>query len=100
MKRIAEYISGYDLIKFQEDHKTIDAVVRNFEIIGEAAKNIPSSLKNKCPEVPCQEMYYLRNKVSHEYFGVDSDVIWDVAANFLPENKIQIDKIIATEINI
>lgn len=42
-------------------------------------------------------MYYLRNKVSHEYFGVDYEIIWDVAKNYLPENKIQIDKIIDKE---
>ena len=60
---------------FERDTKTIDAVIRNFEIIGEAAKNIPSEIKEKHTEVPWAEMYLLRNKVSHEYFGIDYEII-------------------------
>lgn len=97
MGRIAEYISGYDFDHFKRDYKTVDAVIRNFEIIGEASKNLDEKIKVKYPNVPWQEMYYLRNKVSHEYFGVDYEIIWDVAINYLPENKIQIDHIISEE---
>ena len=97
MKRIAEYIEGYDLSKFKMDYKTVDAVIRNFEIIGEASKNIPTKLRKKYPDIPWQEMYYLRNKVTHEYFGIDYEIIWDIATNYLPENKIEIDKIIDKE---
>lgn len=97
MTRIAEYIEGYNFDQFKEDHKTVDAVIRNFEIIGEASKKLDKKIKEKYPEVPWTEMYYLRNKVSHEYFGVDFEIIWDVAKNYLPENKIQIDKIINKE---
>ena len=71
MNRIAEYLAGYDFAMFKCDYKTVDAVIRNFEIIGEAAKNSPIELKEKHPEIPWEEMYYLRNKASHEYFGVD-----------------------------
>lgn len=99
MSRIAEYLEGCDFIKFKQDHKTVDAVIRNFEVIGEAAKNIPVEIKEKYPDIPWQEMYYLRNKISHEYFGVDYEIIWDVATNYLPENKQQIDKIIGQENN-
>lgn len=94
MSKIAEYIDGLDFISFKQDYKTVDAVIRNFEIIGEAAKNIPGNLKEEYPNVPWREMYYLRNKVSHEYFGIDYEIIWDVALNYLPENKLQIDEII------
>lgn len=97
MNRIAEYIEGYTFIDFKKDYKTIDAVIRNFEIIGEAAKNLPSELKDKYPNVPWSEMYLLRNKVSHEYFGVDYEIIWDVASNYLPENKSQIIHILNSE---
>ena len=97
MRRIAEYIKGYDFIKFKKDHKTVDAVVRNFEIIGEASKRLSDKIKAKYPEVPWQEMYYLRNRISHEYFGVDYEVIWDIAKNYLQDNKIQIDLIIEKE---
>jgi uncharacterized protein with HEPN domain len=94
MTRIAEYIDGYSFEEFINDYKTIDAVVRNFEIIGEAVKNLDIEIKDKYPEIPWNEMYYLRNKVSHEYFGIDYEIIWDIAKNYLPENKTQIDKIV------
>jgi uncharacterized protein with HEPN domain len=97
MSRIAEYISGYDFEHFKKDYKTIDAVVRNFEIIGEASKKLDESIKKKYTTIPWEEMYYFRNRISHEYFGVDYEIIWDIATNYLPENKIQIDLIIEKE---
>ena len=97
MKRIAEYIEGLSFVRFKKDYKTVDAVIRNFEIIGEAAKNIPVEIKDKYPEVPWAEMYLLRNKVSHEYFGIDYEIIWDVALNYLPENQKQIEYILTLE---
>jgi uncharacterized protein with HEPN domain len=94
MSRIAEYIEGYDFDRFRKDYKTVDAVIRNFEVIGEAAKNLPDSLKEQNPDVPWDEMYLLRNRVSHEYFGIDYEIIWDVCLNHLPENKMQIQSIL------
>jgi len=94
MSRISEYIKGYDFEHFKRDYKTVDAVIRNFEIIGEASKNVDDKIKEKYPDLPWKEMYYLRNRVSHEYFGVDYEIIWDIAVNHLPENKVQIDQII------
>lgn len=97
MSRISEYISEHTLDSFKKDYKTVDAVIRNFEIIGEASKNIPSEIKSKYHNIPWAEMYLLRNKISHEYFGIDYEIIWDVAFNHLPENKTQIEKIIEKE---
>jgi len=97
MSRIAEYIEGYDFDQFKKDYKTIDAVIRNFEIIGEASKKLDDKIKEKYPNIPWKEMYYLRNRISHEYFGVDYEILWDIAVNYLPENKIQIDQIIKKE---
>lgn len=97
MSRISEYIQDYTFPEFKRDYKTVDAVIRNFEILGEAAKNLPIEIKVKYPEVPWDEMYLLRNKVSHEYFGVDYEIIWDVATNYLPKNKLQIDMILDQE---
>ena len=95
--RIAEYIEGYTFIDFKRDYKTVDAVIRNFEIIGEASKNLPKEFTEKYSEVPWAEMDLLRNKVSHEYFGVDYEIIWDVATNYLPENKSQVEDILNKE---
>ena len=94
INRINEYIEGMDFDHFIQDNKTIDAVIRNFEIIGEAAKNIPVEIKLKFSEIPWDEMYLMRNKISHEYFGIDYEIIWDIALNYLPENKIQIELIL------
>jgi uncharacterized protein with HEPN domain len=98
MARIAEYVYGYTFIDFKQDYKTVDAVIRNFEIIGEASKNIPKEFKEIYPEMPWAEMYMLRNKISHEYFGIDYEIIWDVAVNYLPENKRQLEEILKIEI--
>jgi uncharacterized protein with HEPN domain len=95
--RISEYIEGFDYQSFKMDFKTVDAVIRNFEIIGEASRSLPSDIKEKYPLIPWDEMYLLRNKVSHEYFGVDYEIIWDVASNYLPENRIQIQTILQKE---
>jgi len=96
MTRISEYIEGFTFYDFKRDYKTADAVIRNFEIIGEAARNISPELKEKYHEVPWDEMYLLRNKVSHEYFGIDYEIIWDIACNYLPENRKQIEIILKT----
>ncbi len=98
MLLIEEYVQGYDYLKFVTDRKTVDAVIRNFEIIGEAAKNIPSELKEKYPDVPWEEMYRLRNRISHEYFGIDYENIWDIAVNYLPKNFIQVNEILLIEL--
>lgn len=97
INRISEYIEGYTFNDFKKDYKTVDAVIRNFEIIGEASKGLPDSIKNKYNDIPWDEMYLLRNKVSHEYFGIDYEIIWDVASNYLPENKLQIEAILKNE---
>jgi len=97
MNRIAEYIEGFSFVEFKKDYKTVDAVIRNFEIIGEASKNVPNFIKEKYPDVPWAEMYLLRNKVSHEYFEIDHEIIWDVASNYLPDNKSQIEDILNKE---
>ncbi len=82
---IERYTEGMSFEAFERDNKTIDAVIRNFEIIGEAARNIPQAIKVKYHEVPWDEMYLLRNKVSHEYFGIDEEIIWDVVKNKIPD---------------
>ena len=94
IERIFEYIQSYDLMDFKRDYKTVDAVIRNFEIIGEAAKNIPVEIKEQYCNIPWNEMYSLRNRISHAYFGIDYEIIWDIIINHLPENKIQIEIII------
>jgi len=91
--RILEYVDGMDYDSFTKDQKTIDAVIRNFEIIGEASKNVHQKLREANQDVPWQEMYLMRNMVSHEYFGVDTTILWEVIKNHLPLNRAQLKRI-------
>jgi uncharacterized protein with HEPN domain len=86
MERVQEYIAGLDFQHFKRDYKTVDAVIRNFEIIGEATKNLPNDIKVNYPSIPWEEMYRLRNRISHNYFGIDYEIIWDIATRHLPKN--------------
>lgn len=99
MNRIQEYIFGLTFEQFKDDYKTIDAVVRNFEIIGEATKNLPKEVKERYPDTPWSSMYRLRNRLTHEYFGIDYEVIWRIASEYLPQNLSEINSIISEEKN-
>lgn len=72
----------------------IDAVVRNLEIIGEASKNISSSIRRLYPEIPWDQMNGVRNILIHEYFGVDVVTVWYTAKNHLPILKKQLESIL------
>lgn len=100
MERIREYISGLDFIHFKRDYKTVDAVIRNFEIIGEASKNLSKDIKDNNPNVPWEEMYRLRNRISHEYFGIDYEIIWDIISRHLPNNYSDIQTILNDQRNL
>ena len=97
MQRIQEYVKGFDFQHFKWDYKTIDAVVRNFEIIGEASKNLSNDIKEKYPKVPWEAMYRMRNRISHEYFGIDYEIIWDIATKNLPQNYQDLSEILQSE---
>ena len=97
MDRIQEYITGLDFQNFKFDYKTVDAVIRNFEIIGEASKNLSVTIKDKYSNVPWEEMYRLRNRISPEYFGIDYEIIWDIITRHLPINHKDIKVILDSE---
>lgn len=93
IQRIEEYTKGLSSKDFEADWKTVDAVVRNLEIIGEAAKNMPEEIIEKYPEIPWSSMVSMRNKVIHEYFGVDVEILWKTTKEDLPLLKEEIGKI-------
>lgn len=97
MKRIIEYIGDKDFEEFRGNNMVVDAVVRNFEIIGEATNNLPDEVKDRHSEIPWRKMYGLRNVVSHEYFGIDYEMIWEIAKKNLPDNIREIERIINEE---
>ena len=83
--RIKEYTKGMDAKDFSSDIKTQDAVIRNLEIIGEAARNLPDEIKDSSSEIQWYKIVALRNVLIHEYFGVNVKILWDVIANKLDE---------------
>ena len=83
--KIASYTSGMSFENFIADDKTVDAVVRNFEIIGEAANRVPDDFKLNHPEIEWRRMTGLRNRIIHEYFGVDYTTVWKIKDENVPE---------------
>lgn len=75
--RITEYTNEISFEQFQSDKKTIDAVLRNLEIIGEAVRHIPATIQENYADLPWAEMRAMRNIVAHEYFGVNLSIIWN-----------------------
>lgn len=88
--KVEKYTHGMSIEEFSKDEKTIDAVIRNFEVIGEAARHIPKEIMTKYPSVPWEKMSSMRNKVLHEYFGVDLEILWKTIQEDLPELNKQI----------
>ena len=78
IEKIQQYISGLSYQQFVRDDKTIDAVVRNFSVIGEAASQLPVAAKKKYAQIPWHQVIGLRNRVIHEYFGVDLAIVWKI----------------------
>ncbi len=82
---VRNYTAGMDFNCFAADRKTVDAVIRNFIIIGEAASHIPEEICSVNPDIPWQDMRAMRNFIVHEYFGVDDKILWDtIRVDLLP----------------
>jgi len=90
---IESYVEGMDAESFAKDRKTIDAVVRNLEIIGEAAKSIPLDVKAKHQSVDWKGITGLRNRIVHEYFGISLPIIWKIVTDDLPTLKKEISRV-------
>ena len=84
IERIELYTQGLGFNMFEQDRKTVDAVVRNCEIIGESANRLPTSFKEADKTIPWEQLVGLRNRIVHEYFGVDVAIIWQVVAHDIP----------------
>lgn len=84
IEAIRSYTHGMSYEEFVADRKTVDAVVRNFIIIGEATARVPDDVCSNHPEIPWYEMRGMRNFVVHEYFGVSDKILWDTVQMDLP----------------
>jgi uncharacterized protein with HEPN domain len=80
---------------FKSDEKTIFAIIRTLEVIGEAAKKIPAEVKRKYSQIPWKKMAGMRDKLIHEYFGVNIKVIWRTIKEDIPELKPKIEKLLS-----
>lgn len=87
------FLAGVKKDFFLSNKEKQNAVVRSLEIIGEAAKNVPESFKSKSADIPWKEIAGTRDKIIHHYFGLDLDIIWDIATKDLPELKKAIQEI-------
>lgn len=94
LEAIATYtVAGRDA--FMADRKTQDAVIRNLEIIGEAVKRLSASLTNAHPGVRWRQIAGMRDKLVHDYFGVDLDLVWGVVERELPTLRREVDAMLA-----
>lgn len=94
IRNIQEYTRGLTFEEFVKDRKTVDAVIRNFEILGEATKRLPERIRKKHPKVPWKDMAGMRDRLIHEYFGVKLDVVWKTIKERLPEVKPLIEEVL------
>jgi len=84
---IQKYVKDMDFEKFKNDRKTIDAVVRNLEIVGEAVRFLPDNIKQKYPEIDWKGMIGFRNRIAHAYFNISIEIVWHIVEKELPELK-------------
>ncbi len=95
--RILRYTQGMNEEEFSRNEMIIDAVIRNFEVIGEAVKHIPDKVKAKYPDMEWVETVGFRNVMIHNYFSLDTEAIWDTIENNIPLLSVHIDNVLSEE---
>lgn len=90
--KILEYTNGYTFQEFLADGKTQDAVIRNFEIIGEAANRLPDDFKDKFFEIDWHRIRGFRNRIVHDYIGIDFNIVWHIKNQYLPSLLMQLQR--------
>lgn len=85
IEEIGEFIQGMTFEEFKKDKKTLNAVIRSLEVLGEATKHIPDEFRRKHSDIPWSRMAGMRDVLIHDYMGVDLKTVWKVAVERLPE---------------
>lgn len=94
---IEGYVAGRTFESFGEDRRTVDAVVRNLEIVGEAANALPREFRDRNLEIPWDDVRAMRNILVHAYFRVDLGIVWKTATVFGPQLLVQVRRLIGDE---
>lgn len=97
VEKIETYTGSMTYDEFATTSVIIDAVIRNFEVIGEATKNIPKRIKNRFPEIPWKEAAGFRDVLIHHYFGIDVEAVWDTVQTNIPDFKEQMERVLRAE---
>ena len=92
-EKIQKYTAGMTFEQFTLDDKTADAVARNFEIIGEAANRLPDGFKAQYSNIDWNRIRGFRNRIVHDYFGIDYSIVWKIVETYLPELKTELRKL-------
>jgi uncharacterized protein with HEPN domain len=90
IEKIERYVSGLEHDAFIRDEKTVDSVVRNLEIIGEAANRIPENIRAQYSDIEWRKIIGLRNRIVHDYFSIDVEIVWEIVQRDLPLFKSKI----------
>ncbi len=93
LESIEAFVQGMSFDEFRSDDKTASAVVRKFEIIGEATKQIPDRIRQQYPDIPWKDMAGMRDRLIHFYFGVDYKLVWAAIKQRLPRLKVELLKV-------
>ncbi|HXG23594.1 MAG TPA: DUF86 domain-containing protein [Chthonomonadales bacterium] len=94
MDAIERFVEGMSLEDLRQDDKTSSAVIRKFEIIGEATKHIPSRLRKAYPDIPWKEMAGMRDRLTHAYFGIDYGLVWEAIRVHIPQTRPKLQVIL------
>lgn len=91
--KVLDYIGEMDFESFLKDSKTVDAVIRNFEIIGEAANRLPEEFKDLHTSIDWHKIRGFRNRIVHDYMGIDYEIVWQIKEHFLPTLLIELKRL-------
>jgi uncharacterized protein with HEPN domain len=94
IQKIKKYTNGMNIEEFLKDDKTIDACVRNFEIIGEVSSKIDEDFKLVHSEIEWKRMKGLRNRMIHDYSGIDYELVWDIITDYIDELEFQVQQLL------
>jgi uncharacterized protein with HEPN domain len=94
LRRIEKFTENLNYDRFSKDDRTVYAVIRSFEIIGEAVKRIPADITIKYPNIPWKRMSGMRDKLIHDYFGVDTQTLWETIQKRVPETIKSVERML------